>query len=212
MALRVPIKVKVAAALTVPLALLLAVAAFEVTQASREARLVRDQTDLATATTGPSGVINALQNERNFTGMWLLGSEGIGLLYVSDRVLDRLEPARVGWTSVRDWIEWSRYDLRLREGAGRFECGTLNTFGVHALGASLDLLAEVGIPRIEGHVRGLTDRIVAGLAGRGFEIVSPRGEGEWSGIVAATHPERGPEEIVKALRDRGVIAAHRSGR
>jgi cysteine desulfurase/selenocysteine lyase len=143
---------------------------------------------------------------------WLLGGEGIGLLYVSDRVVDRLEPARVGWTSVRDWIKWSRYDLRLREGAGRFECGTLNTLGIHALGASLGMLLEIGIPSVEARVRELTDRVVDGLAERGFEIVSSRAGGEWSGIVAATHAEREPHEMVKVLRERGVVAAHRSGR
>jgi len=89
MALRLPIKVKVAAALSVPLALLLVMATLEVGRATREARLVREQTDLATAAIGPSGVINALQNERNFTGMWLLGSEG-----AIDLPVDTLEQAR----------------------------------------------------------------------------------------------------------------------
>jgi signal transduction histidine kinase len=74
MGLRLPIKVKVAAALCVPLAFLLVVAVLEVERTTRDARLVREQTDLATAAIGPSGVITALQNERNFTGLWLLGS------------------------------------------------------------------------------------------------------------------------------------------
>jgi selenocysteine lyase/cysteine desulfurase len=143
---------------------------------------------------------------------WLLGSEGIGLLYVSDRVVDRIEPARVGWTSVNDWIKWSRYDLTFREGAGRFEPGTLNTFGVYALGASLELLLEVGVPEIERHARAITDRLVEGLTGRGFHVVSPRTEGEWSAIVAATHPEHTPHELVKRLHERGIAVAHRAGR
>lgn len=142
---------------------------------------------------------------------WLLGGEGIGVAYVSDRVVERIEPRRVGWTSVEDWIKWSRYDLTLREGAGRFECGTLNTFGVHALGASLELLLEVGVEAIERHLKALTERIAEGLRERGFEVLGRR-EGEWSPIVAATHAERSPAEVVAKLKERGVIAAHRSGR
>jgi signal transduction histidine kinase len=104
MARRVPIKVKVATALSVPLVLLLAAAALEVGRATREARLVREQTDLATATIGPSGVINAMQNERNFTGMWLLGSQG-----AIDLPVDSLEEARAATDAsirtFRDEIE-----------------------------------------------------------------------------------------------------------
>ena len=73
MARRVPIRRKLGAALAIPIAALLAVAALEVLQSNREANKVREQTDLATASIGPSGVINTLQNERNFASLWLLG-------------------------------------------------------------------------------------------------------------------------------------------
>jgi selenocysteine lyase/cysteine desulfurase len=146
------------------------------------------------------------------THKWLCGGEGVGILYVSDRVVERLEPARVGWTSVRDWIKWSRYDLTYREGAGRFECGTLNTPGIHALGASLELLLEATPEAIERRCLELTDRLVAGLRDRGFAIVSSRHPGEWSAIVAAAHPDRAPNEVVRGLADRGVVVAHRAGR
>src|SRR5262245_55422441 len=72
---RVSITTKLAAALAVPLAALSLVAGLEVGQSVRDARDVARQTDLATASIGPSGLITALQNERNFTGLWLLGSE-----------------------------------------------------------------------------------------------------------------------------------------
>ncbi len=143
---------------------------------------------------------------------FLLGGEGIALLYVSDRVVERLDPKRVGWTSVDDWIKWSRYDLTYRKGAGRFECGTLNTPGIHGLGASLELLLDAGAEAIESQCRALTDRLVEGLGERGFSIVSSREAGEWSAIVAATHPERSPQEIVRSLGERGIMVAHRAGR
>jgi selenocysteine lyase/cysteine desulfurase len=143
---------------------------------------------------------------------WLLGGEGIGLLYLSDRVVERFEPAQVGWTSVEGWLEWSRYDLRFREGAGRFECGTLNTFGIHALGASLGMLLEVGMEEVERRVRETSDAVADVLADRGFSIVAPRGETEWSGIVAAVHPERAAPDVARRLAERDVVAAHRVGR
>ncbi|HKA83847.1 MAG TPA: nitrate- and nitrite sensing domain-containing protein, partial [Acidimicrobiales bacterium] len=76
MARRIPIRRKLAVALAIPIAALLVVAGLEVLQSTRDAAEVKDQTDLATASIGPSGLINTLQNERNYASLWLLGFEG----------------------------------------------------------------------------------------------------------------------------------------
>src|SRR4029453_775151 len=73
---RIPIRRKLAAALAIPIAALLVVAGLEVLQSTRDADEVKEQTDLATASVGPSGVISALQDERNYASLWLLGQEG----------------------------------------------------------------------------------------------------------------------------------------
>jgi signal transduction histidine kinase len=72
---RIPIRRKLAAALAIPIAALLVVAGLEVLQSTRDAAEVKDQTDLATASVGPSGVISSLQDERNFASLWLLNQE-----------------------------------------------------------------------------------------------------------------------------------------
>jgi signal transduction histidine kinase len=94
---RLTIKAKLAAALAVPLVALTVVAGLEVVTSVGEARAVRRQTDLATASIGPSGLINALQNERNFTGLWLLGAED-----VVDLPVDSLEEARTATDTARE--------------------------------------------------------------------------------------------------------------
>jgi signal transduction histidine kinase len=73
---RIPIRRKLAVALAIPIAALLVVAGLEVVQSTRDADEVKEQTDLATASVGPSGVISALQDERNYASLWLLGQEG----------------------------------------------------------------------------------------------------------------------------------------
>ena len=70
---RVPIRVKLAAALAVPLIAMGLVTVIEVASVAEEASDVRAQTDLATATIGPKGLITALQNERNFVSANLVG-------------------------------------------------------------------------------------------------------------------------------------------
>ena len=88
----------------------------------------------------------------------------------------------------------------------------MNHFGIAALGAALEILLEAGEDAIERQVRLLTDRLVVGLVDRGFHVVSSRRDGEWSPIVAATHRERSPADLVRALAQRGISVAHRSGR
>jgi cysteine desulfurase/selenocysteine lyase len=143
---------------------------------------------------------------------WLLGPEGIGLLYVSDRVIERLRPVRSGWRSTHNIFQWADYDLTWAEGAKRFESGTLNVYGIVALGGSLEILLEAGAAAVEAQVLALTDRAARGLADLGFSVVSSRTPGETSSIVTATHPRLDPTDLVKRLGERDVVVAARAGR
>jgi len=65
---------KLAVAFAVPLVLLLVVAGVAVSSSVSRSASVSQQTNLATATAGPSGVITALQNERNEAALSLVGA------------------------------------------------------------------------------------------------------------------------------------------
>jgi cysteine desulfurase/selenocysteine lyase len=143
---------------------------------------------------------------------WLLGPEGIGLLYVADRVIDRLRPARSGWRSMRDIERWTDLAIDWAEGGRRLESGTLNGLGVYALGASLEILLGLGTEAVEARVLALADRAARGLAGLGFSVVSSRRPGETSGIVTAVHPRHPAPALVERLAARGVVVATRAGR
>jgi cysteine desulfurase / selenocysteine lyase len=143
---------------------------------------------------------------------WLLGPEGIGLLYISDRVLDRLRPTRAGWRSMRHQLGWTDFRVDYNEGAQRFESGTLNAYGITALGASLEILLEAGANEIEPRLLALAERAATGLAERGWRVISSRRPGETSGIVTAVHPHRNSDQVVDELARRGVAVAARAGR
>jgi selenocysteine lyase/cysteine desulfurase len=143
---------------------------------------------------------------------WLLGPEGIGLLYVSDRVIERLRPVRSGWRSMQDSFDWTRFDVLFQDGAKRFESGTLNVYGIHALGGALELLAEAGMEAVEERVLALTERAAAGLAAQGFTVISSRRPGETSGIVTAVHPRIAAGDLVHRLAAVDIVTAARAGR
>jgi signal transduction histidine kinase len=70
---RIPIRVKVAAALAVPLLALVVGAVIGVSTSTTQARKVTRQAELATASIGHAGLINVLQNERNTALVEILG-------------------------------------------------------------------------------------------------------------------------------------------
>ncbi|MCI0490918.1 MAG: aminotransferase class V-fold PLP-dependent enzyme [Blastocatellia bacterium] len=143
---------------------------------------------------------------------YLLGPEGIALLYVSDRVIDRIKPTVVGWTSVKDYEHHLDYDLTYREGAGRFECGTLNTVGVYGLGAAIELFLEYGPEEIEKYLLSLSDYLAERLESKGYGVVSSRLPGEASPVVTCTHEKHSPGMLYRLLQSNNIITAPRAGR
>ncbi len=79
---------------------------------------------------------------------WLLGPEGCGILYVRKSRQDSIFPEEFGWTNVAGYNDYASRDMALRQDAGRYECGTLNTIGCYGLRASIELLLEAGVERI----------------------------------------------------------------
>ena len=80
---RIPIRAKLAAALAVPICALLLVSALEVAQSISHTNETEAQTELATASIGPGGLIASLQNERNYGSLYILGFENALTLPVS---------------------------------------------------------------------------------------------------------------------------------
>jgi signal transduction histidine kinase len=70
---RVPIRMKLAAALAVPMVGLFLVTAAEVVETTGEVARVRSQTALARSALGPNGLITTLQNERTWAVVDLIG-------------------------------------------------------------------------------------------------------------------------------------------
>jgi len=142
---------------------------------------------------------------------WMLSVEGCGVFYCARRLLDQVEPRVVGWRSVASVGDYDRYDLTLRDTAARYEEGTPNTGGIFALGGAVDLLLELSVGDIEARVLELTEHLVEGLERHGARVLSPRAEGEASGIVSFLLDDEPPEETARRLGERGVFVVARRG-
>lgn len=142
---------------------------------------------------------------------WLLGPSGCGVLYVASARRDELRVLEPGWNSVVHRQEWENRELVLDPTARRFEGGTLDLAGIAGMGASIDLLTEVGVEAIWAHVEELCRVAAVGLAEAGATILSDRSLDGRSAILTATVDGVAPEALCEQLAERGIVCAPRGG-
>lgn len=141
---------------------------------------------------------------------WLLSTEGISFIYVSEELQSRIHQAHLGWMSIHDFFsDFFRYRLDLDATARRYENGTLNVAGIMGLHSSLGLLLEVGIVNIQQHVRELTQFIVGRVRKQGLELLTPEEPELRSGIVTF-RPADG-KKMFDDLRAQNIIVSLREG-
>lgn len=144
---------------------------------------------------------------------WLVGPEGVALFWTRPEIRDRIALTQFGWHMREHAGDYTRDDWTPARSARRFECGSPNMLGIHALSASLAVLAETGMAVIEQRVLANAGQLARGLAALpGWSLVSRRDEARFcSGIVTARHASGRHAEIFRHLRDAGVICAERGG-
>ena len=149
---------------------------------------------------------------------WLLGPFGAGILYVDNHVNDLIKPECVGWKSVINEEDFNIHFV-LKSDALRFEPGTMNLSGIFGLGASLELLNEVGITNIYKKVMYLNDLITKQLSQRSLKkkivINSSLRDKERSGIITfklSGDTAGDTNRCFKFLSDRQIMVSLRQNR
>jgi len=92
----------------------------------------------------------------------------------------------------------------------RFEAGTPNILGQVALHASIGLLLDIGMDKVETLVGENSRLLSEGLTNiPGIELVRPFDPQRVSGIVSFSSPGKNPAEIHHALKHRNMTCAVR---
>ena len=118
------------------------------------------------------------------THKWLMGPKRTGFLYVRQGMLDTLRPITAGaYSSERNDI--GKLDLVLHPTAQRYEYGTQNDALFFALGAAIDFVQTIGMPRIWQHNHALAEKFYRGLVDIGsVEILSPQEEAYRTAMIS----------------------------
>jgi len=144
---------------------------------------------------------------------YLLGTAGIGFLYVRGALIPALTPGNSGWFAQERISAMDITANRPSPTARRFEAGTPPVVNCYAAEAGLKIILEVGTDAIEARIRALTRRCLDGLDEIGWTAVTPS-QDERRGpmvAVAAADPARlftrlSEQDIVTSFRDANIRA------
>ncbi len=141
---------------------------------------------------------------------WLMGLEGLGFIYLTEELQQKITPKYVGWTSVVDAWNLLDYNLTLRKSADCFQNGTLSSPGIVALNASQKFRLSFGYEKIEETVLNNSEYFISSLNEVGINpILKNINKENLSGIVSFKSEKA--NEIFEALEKENVTAAVRAG-
>ena len=136
------------------------------------------------------------------TVKYLLASAGLAYMYVGDAVRSRL-PTQTGWFADENIFEMQIASYRPHPTARRYDAGTPPVPSIYGGLAGIDLILEVGVPAIQEHVRGLVERLVAGVEELGATVAAPPG-----GPLVCIRSTDAPA-LVDTLAAENIVASER---
>lgn len=144
---------------------------------------------------------------------WLRAGFSAGVMAVSPRVFDRLEPTLTGWWSVEDGFAFEVPPPHpALATADRFLEGSPNLLGAVASAAAFDVVDAGGMNEIEAAVLERSGAIVDLARSLGAEVITPwRSDAERAGIVTFRLAGVSATDAVESLAVAGFVVSERNG-
>jgi selenocysteine lyase/cysteine desulfurase len=141
------------------------------------------------------------------TVKYLLGSAGLGFMWLRGELRAALLPTQTGWFADEDIFAMSIADYSPHASARRFDSGTPPVPSLYPGVAGMQLIAEAGVPKVEIHIRGLVDRLLAGLDELGAKVATARGERDYGPLICVVSTD--PVALVEALAAERIVTSTR---
>ncbi len=138
---------------------------------------------------------------------YLLGTAGIGFLYVRDDLTRSFLPTNSGWFAQENIVAMDITGNRPAPTARRFEAGTPGVVNCYASEAGLRILLEVGTHAIEERVRALTRQCMRRLESIGWPSSTPPEDSRRGALIAL--PCRDSARLAAELLKRDIVTSHR---
>lgn len=138
---------------------------------------------------------------------YLLGTAGIGFLYVRNALVPTLLPANSGWFAQANPAAMDITANRPAPNARRFEAGTPAVVNCYAAEAGLKIVLAVGPPAIERRIYELTRKCMQNMQEIGWPSLTPIENARRGAMVAIA--SRGTAELCAKLVARGIVTSFR---
>ena len=123
---------------------------------------------------------------------WMRSGYGSGFVYLSRELQAASHPRAIGWLSVQDPYAMRNNEIHLRHAlSSRSEPGCPHFAGIFALGASIEMMQSLGLPKIEARALELNRHLTSRLIEAAWKVLSPlQNEDHRSAetLVAAENP------------------------
>lgn len=141
---------------------------------------------------------------------WLMALIGLGYFYISEELQSKINQKYVGWTAVNDMWNLLDYKIDFRDTADRFQNGGHSFIGVVALSASLEIIMQIGIDKVEEAILSNTDYLINSLSELGYDsILKGLPNENRAGIVSIKLEES--DKLAAELKEKNVTVAVRQG-
>jgi len=141
------------------------------------------------------------------TVKYLLGTAGLGFMWLRPEVHRALVPTQTGWFADEDIFAMSIADYSPHASARRFDSGTPPVPALYAGVAGVSLVAEAGVPAIEAHVHALGERLIDGLRELEATVVTPSEAAQRGPLVCVRSTD--VEALVAALAEERIVVSSR---
>jgi selenocysteine lyase/cysteine desulfurase len=140
---------------------------------------------------------------------YLLGSAGLGFMWVRPGLSTELVPTETGWFADRDIFEMDHTRYAPSPTARRFQSGTPPVPSIYAGIAGIELMLEIGVAATREHVSALNDRLIDGVDDLGGTVVTPR-DPERRGALVCVASTDAPGLVAELGKD-GIVTSDRDG-
>lgn len=143
---------------------------------------------------------------------WMLAPEGIALFYCRADKRNLLQLNQFGWHMIENYLDYNTREWKIAHSSRRFECGSPNMLGIHALNASLSLLLDMGMKQVEKALLDNTLYLANAIkALNDYTLISSTEPEQLAGIVTFGHNKSDPSALFQYLKSNHVICAERGG-
>ena len=151
--------------------------------------------------------VKALDLDFYVTGTlkYLLGPPGLAFLYVRKDLIPTLAPTVTGWFAQTNPFAYDPQHFELSPSARRFESGSPSVPNVYAAVPGLQLLQNIGLEDIGGHIKNLTQSLLHHARNLGIAVRTPA---DTAGPLLVL-PSKDSTRLLEKLAAAAIVASSR---